>query len=106
MADLNAFIAKTQDTKNSTPALRFYICSKVEEVLERRTTTMPDRLESYVSFCDLSFVIRHSNDKVWHTFCLKGEIMIFEKRTLGTSTYDSGSYFCSMKAAFCISSAS
>ena len=77
MADLNAFIAKTQDTKNSTPALRFYICSKVEEVLERRTTTMPDRLESYVSFCDLSFVIRHSNDKVWHTFCLKGEIMIF-----------------------------
>jgi hypothetical protein len=35
--------------------------------------TISDRLESYVSFCDLCYVLQHSNERVWHTFGLKGE---------------------------------
>ena len=72
-SDLAKFISEIGRGKNSNHELRHYIMTKVENILEARPRNLPDRLESYVSFSDLSYVIRHSNERVWHTFCLKGE---------------------------------
>ncbi len=70
--NFNSFVKDVENRKNSTSELRHYISTRVENILERRPQNLPDRLESYISFCDLCYIIRHSRDKVWHTYSLKG----------------------------------
>ncbi len=64
--------------KEGIGELSHFILTKVELTLSGKNHRLPDRLESYVSFIDLTYVLQHSKEKIWHKYALKGKITFFD----------------------------
>jgi hypothetical protein len=75
---LSDLLTKISEGKDGIGELRHFILTKVELTLSGKNHRLPDRLESYVSFFDLTYVLQHSKEKIWHTYALKGKNSFFD----------------------------